>query len=280
MTGSNVHIIKSSGEKARFSLHKLKASLLKSGADEKTVKQILDTVRDELYQGISTKEIYNRAYSLLKKEQTVLASRYSLKKAIYQLGPTGFPFERFVSAILKYSGYKVEVGKIVPGHCVNHEIDVLAEKNESFILVECKFHSEEGRKCNVKVPLYINSRFQDVKKKWENTIPQKHLTHALVVTNTHFTKDAIQYGICADLELLSWDYPKGNALKERIDRIGLYPITVSTLLTEKEKQFLLDRNIVLCRELVKEAFMLDHLGVSEQRKEKIIREINQLCISK
>src|SRR5690606_39505735 len=109
MTGSSVYIVKSSGEKSKFSLHKLKMSLLKSGADEKTVKRIMDTVRDELYQGISTKEIYNRAYSLLKKEQTVLASRYSLKKAIYQLGPTGFPFEHFVSAILKHSGYKVEV---------------------------------------------------------------------------------------------------------------------------------------------------------------------------
>ena len=277
MAGSSIHIIKSSGEKSKFSLHKLKMSLLKSGADEKTVNQILDTVRDELYQGISTKEIYNRAYSLLKKKQTVLASRYSLKKAIYQLGPTGFPFERFVSAILKHSGYKVEVGKIVAGHCVNHEIDVLAEKDESFILVECKFHSEEGRNCNVKVPLYINSRFLDVKKKWDTIIPLKRLTHALVVTNTRFTKDAIQYGVCVDLELMSWDYPKGNALKDRIDRSGLYPITVSTLLSEKEKQFLLDRNIVLCRELVKEAFMLDHLGISGERKEKIIKEINQLC---
>jgi len=103
------------------------------------------------------------------------------------------------------------------------------------------------------------------------------LTHALVVTNTRFTKDAIQYGICVNLELLSWDYPKGNALKDRIDRSGLYPITVSTLLSEKEKQFLLDRNIILCRELVNEAFMLDHLGISGERKQKIIKEINQLC---
>lgn len=277
MAGTGVYIVKSSGEKTRFSLHKLKTSLLKSGADEKTVKQILETVRNELYQGISTKEIYNRAYSLLKNEQSVLASRYSLKKAIYQLGPTGFPFEQFISAILKYSGYIVEVGKIVSGHCVKHEIDVLAEKNGSFILVECKFHSEEGRNCNVKVPLYINSRFQDVKKKWDITLPHKSLSHACVVTNTRFTKDAIQYGNCVNLELLSWDYPKGNALKDRIDRIGLYPITVSTLLSEKEKQFLLDRNIVLCRELIKEVFILDHLGISEQRKEKIIKEVTQLC---
>ena len=68
-----------------------------------------------------------------------------------------------------------------------------------------------------------------------------------------------------------------NGLKDRIDRLGLYPITVSTLLTKREKQFLLSRNVVLCRTLIQDKFYLDHLGVSETRKEKILNEISQLC---
>ena len=115
-----------------------------------------------------------------------------------------------------------------------------------------------------------------MKHKW-NGSNNKPLNKAWVVTNTRFTTDAIQYGNCVGLHLLSWDYPSGNALKDRIDRIGLYPITVSTMLSSNEKQFLLDRNIVLCRQLLEESFMLDHLGVSEERKEKIMNEINQLC---
>lgn len=277
MQNIDLEIIKSSGKKAKFSLDKLRISLNKTGADKKIVNQILDVVRDELYQGISTKEIYNRAYALLKKKKSIFASKYKLKKAIYELGPTGFPFERFVSSILKYSGYKTEVGKIVNGICVSHEIDVLAEKNEEFLLIECKFHSDEGRNCNVKVPLYIQSRYIDVKHKWNSILDKNPLNEAWVVTNTRFTSDAVQYGKCAGLYLLSWDYPKNNSLKDRIDRIGLYPITVSSLLTKKEKQFLLDRNIVLCRELIEEPFMLDHLGISDIRKEKIINEIKQLC---
>jgi hypothetical protein len=79
------------------------------------------------------------------------------------------------------------------------------------------------------------------------------------------------------LYLLSWDYPINNALKDRIDRLGLYPITVSTLLSIKEKQYLLQRNIVLCRELVDESFYLDYLSVSEIRKEKILKELKLLC---
>ena len=68
-----------------------------------------------------------------------------------------------------------------------------------------------------------------------------------------------------------------ESLRDRIDRLGLYPITVSTLLTKREKQFLLSRNIVLCRQLLGDVFYLDHLGISEVRKEKILLEIEALC---
>lgn len=278
MTNKDLNITKSSGEKVKFSLEKLRISLKRTGADESTVDQIIDKVNDELYQGISTKEIYNRAFALLKKKKSYLASKYKLKKAIYELGPTGFPFERFVSAILKYSGYKTEVGKTIQGQCVKHEIDVIAYKENETTIVECKFHGEQGLKCNVKIPLYINSRYQDVKTHWNaNSKNGTSLTKGWVVTNTRFTEDALQYGNCCGLYLLSWDYPKNNGLKDRIDRLGLYPITVSTLLTNREKQFLLSRDVILCRELIGDVFYLDHLGISEIRKEKILNEISQLC---
>lgn len=278
METDTINIIKSSGEKAKFSLHKLKTSLKRTGADHQTVNQIINTVRDELYQGISTKEIYNRAFALLKKKKSYLASKYKLKKAIYELGPTGFPFEHFIGAILRYSGYKIEIGEILQGKCVTHEIDVIAHKNSETTVIECKFHNEEGLKCNVKIPLYINSRYNDVKTHWNaNPKNKSTFTKGWVVTNTRFTEDAIRYGTCVNLYLLSWDYPKNNGLKDRIDRLGLYPITVSTLLTNREKQFLLSRDVVLCRELIGDAFYLDHLGISEIRKEKILNEIKMLC---
>lgn len=276
MQKQDFDIIKSTGEKVKFSLQKLRGSLQRSGADAKDIEHILDIVRDELYQGISTKEIYNRAFALLKKKKSVFASKYKLKKAIYELGPTGFPFEHFVAAVLKYSGYEVVVGQVIKGNCVSHEVDIIAHKNGDYLVIECKFHSEEGRNCNVKVPLYIHSRYQDIKQQYQNN-KVKEPNQGWVVTNTRFTTDAIQYGTCAGLYLLSWDYPKNNGLKDRIDRLSLYPITVSTLLTNREKHFLLSRDIVLCKQLLGDVFYLDHLGVSEQRKQKILNEINMLC---
>ncbi|WP_299667808.1 ATP cone domain-containing protein [uncultured Polaribacter sp.] len=281
MENQEIAIVKSSGKRVKFSLHKLRNSLKRTGADEETIHQIIAKVREELYQGISTKEIYNRAFALLKNKKSYLASKYKLKKAIYELGPTGFPFEHFISAVLKNSGYTTEVGKILQGSCVSHEVDVIAHKNNKTTIIECKFHSEQGFNCNVKVPLYINSRYQDIKTHWNKDAKKKTaLTPGWVVTNTRFTKDAMQFGNCIGLYLLSWDYPENDGLKDRIDRLGLYPITVSTLLTNREKQFLLSREIVLCRELIGDSFYLDHLGISDSRKKRILEEIVQLCNSK
>ncbi len=268
-------IVKSSGDKVDFSISKLRSSLYRSGADEATVANIINVVRDELYQGISTKEIYNRAFAMLKKSKSIYASKYKLKKAIYELGPTGFPFENFIGALLEYSGYKVEVGKIMQGKCVSHEIDVIASKNEQHLVAECKFHSEKTTACNIKIPLYINSRYKDIIEQYQQT--PNCPNEGWVVTNTRFTTDALTYGKCVGLYLLSWDYPEANGLKDRIDRLGLYPITVSTLLTNREKQFLLSREIVLCRQLANDVFYLDHLGISETRKNKILSEIKMLC---
>lgn len=277
MKNNAIEVIKHSGERAIFSIEKLKNSLRKSGAEEALVNEIANNVRDELYQGISTKEIYNRAFALLKKRKKGYASKYKLKKAIYELGPTGFPFEKFVGAILYYSGYDVKTGQFLNGKCVTHEVDVVAHKNGQYIVAECKFHSDEGRNCNVKVPLYIHSRYRDILNNYGDGNKGEKPNEGWVVTNTRFTEDALTYGKCVGLYLLSWDFPKDNGIKDRIDRLGLYPVTVSTLLSQREKQFLLSRDVVLCKQLIDDQFYLDHLGVSEKRKARILEEINILC---
>lgn len=276
MKGSS-KIVKSSGESVRFAPGKLRKSLLHSGAPPAVVDTIVEKVTGEVYDGMSTREIYNRAFALLKGYKKSCASRYKLKKAIYELGPTGFPFERFVSAVLAQSGYKTETNQMYRGNCVAHEIDVVARGKEGITLIECKFHSDEGKKCNVKIPLYIHARFQDIFQ-WhgQKGDTSRILKPGWVVTNTRFTRDAQQYGKCVGLYLLSWNYPPKNSLKKRIDRSGLYPITVSTLLSSREKAFLLDRGVVLCKELLLEPYYLDHLGISDSRKKRILEEFEQL----
>lgn len=84
MISNDLYIKKSSGEQVKFSVEKLKNSLIKSGADRALAEKITTNFRDELFQGISTKEIYNRAFAMLKATKSHLASKYKLKKAIYE----------------------------------------------------------------------------------------------------------------------------------------------------------------------------------------------------
>ena len=43
---------------------------MRTKIDAQIIKQILDVVRGELCQDISTRKIYNRAYALLKKKNS------------------------------------------------------------------------------------------------------------------------------------------------------------------------------------------------------------------
>jgi hypothetical protein len=272
----NISVTKSSGERSVFSEKKIRCSLQRSGASEEQIDFIINEISSKLYDGISTKQIYKLAFSLLRDNSRHLAARYNLKQAIMELGPSGYPFEKFIAEILSAEGYKTKVGQIVQGKCVGHEIDVIAEKNNHIYIVECKYHNLRGIFCDVKVPLYIQSRFKDVESQLIQAHPDKTY-EGWVVTNTKFSADALQYGTCAGLNLLSWDYPVRNGLREQIDRLGLYPITCLTSLTKAEKQRLLEKKIVLCKEIKSNEKLLKLADVKPSRIYTVMKEAEQLC---
>ncbi|WP_339653962.1 restriction endonuclease [uncultured Maribacter sp.] len=278
MNGKQLFVKKSTEEIELFSIKKLEQSLYNCGASKKELETIINKMQPYIYDGISSNEIYKKAYSLLKKHNNVSASRYSLKRALFDLGPTGFPFERLVGALLKEKGYKTKVSVILNGECVTHEIDVLAEKEGNTYAIECKFHSDAKATSNVKVPLYINSRFLDVQKQWNtNSNNKSHLKQGWLVSNTRFTEDAVNYGKCVGLTLLSWDYPKNNGLKANIDTLALYPVTTLTTLTKREKHQLIEKNIVLVKELTNATKTMKNIGISEVRIKRVLTEVNKLC---
>jgi Holliday junction resolvase-like predicted endonuclease len=273
-----VLIMKASGEKVPFDVERLRASLKRSKAAPEAIEDVVSSIRGMLYSGITTKEIYRKAFQLLKKGSRSSAARYKLKNAIMELGPAGFAFEKFVAALLRAEGFQTQTGQIIQGKCVKHEVDVIAERGTLRTMIECKFHSFQGNFSDVKVPLYIRSRFEDVAYAWESEPEhQGKEFEGWVVTNTRFTSDAEQYGNCAGLHLISWDTPKGKSIKERIDRSGLHPITSLTSISSTEKQALLDMDVVLCSELMKAPQLLGKIGVSKRRTNRVNEEVHQLC---
>lgn len=277
---SPINIVKKSGDIVAFDVEKLINSLRRVHASEDIIQQIVSEIQSTIYEGITTKKIYQIAFDMLKKQSRVSASKYKLKNALFELGPSGFPFEKLVGKLMAHEGFATEVGIIVPGNCVSHEIDVIAQKEDNHYFIECKFHSDQGRFCNVKIPLYVNSRFLDVEKQWKKQKSNEgKISKGGVYTNTRFTSDATQYGKCAGLLMASWDYPFGNGLKERIDRSGLHPLTALTTLTKNEKTKLLDIGLVLCREIYEQPDVLNQIGISKPRHKNILEDAKELCIN-
>ena len=275
-----IKITKYSGDVVAFDVDKLINSLRRAKSSEELIQQIVEQVEDQIYDGITTKKIYQMAFKMLKGKSRVSASKYKLKKALMELGPSGFPFEKLVGKLLAHEGFSTQVGVIVQGNCVQHEIDVIAQKDNTHYMIECKYHSDQGRFCNVKIPLYIHSRFLDVEKQWERQKGHEDKLHkGGVYTNTRFTSDAVQYGKCVGLLLTSWDYPMGNGLKDRIDKLGLHPLTALTTLTKAEKTKLLDTGIVLCKELHKKPALLEQIGIDKKRHKMILEDSEALCKS-
>ena len=277
---SALTVTKQSGERVPFNPAQLERSLMRAGAGEEDIRIILEEMEPMLYEGIPTRKIYRAAHELLRKRSSGASARYRLKQAIQELGPTGYPFEKYVGALLAYQGYDVRADQIIEGRCVSHEVDVVAEKDHEVIMVECKFHSEQGTKSDVKVPMYIRSRFEDIRNNLEKYYPdRKVIFHGWVVTNTRFTEDAIDFGKCSGLYLVSWDYPNKGSLRERIDLAGLHPVTCLHNLTRREKKELLGKEIVLVKELLRKPEILGTMNIPAPRVRKLLHEAESLFIS-
>lgn len=273
-----IDVIKASGKVLPYSEEKIIRSLIRSGASPETAAEIAKEIRAQLYPNITTKKIYKMAFELMKKHSKRLAGRYHLKRAIMELGPSGYPFEKFFSEILRHHGYQTAINQIVKGKCVSHEVDIIAERNNHQFMIECKYHNHPGTVCDVKIPLYIQARFKDVEATWMQAEENMDKTfYGWVATNTKFTGDAIQYGNCAGLKLVGWDYPNGQSLRNLIDESGLFPVTCLTSLTRSEKNTLLAQNIVLTGDLCNKPAVLQEMRINPSRAAAILEESAKLC---
>jgi hypothetical protein len=271
-------IVKHSGVIVDFNRSKLKQSLLKSGATPAIVDDVLQLIEKEVYEGISTKRIYKMAFGLLKKSSNSHAARYNLRESIRLLGPAGFFFEKFIARLFASEHYETKVNVILRGKCVSHEIDVVVRKNNVITMVECKFHVGREAATDVKVPMYILSRFNDLKEEQHEIFSRNDtVSKCWIVSNNRFTSDAIDFAKCSGLNLMCWDYPATNNLKTKIDNNQLYPITCLTTLTLSEKEKLLILDVILVQEIVNNRMDLEKIGLSPNRIKNVMREASELC---
>jgi Holliday junction resolvase-like predicted endonuclease len=269
----DVYVVKADGQRQLFDLNKVKEAVARAGVTDDKQKQILDDLKGSFYNNIPTSEIYYLVSQALSQAHPAGAIRFRLKKAIMELGPTGYPFEVFIGHLLKEYGYQTEVSVKLLGSCVEHEVDVLAKKDSRVYFVECKYHNQQGLRSDVKVVLYVHSRAEDL----IDTLGNSENSSAWIFTNTKFSTDAIKYAECKNMRLTGWDYPsKQDNLQTMIEENNLYPITVLPALSKDSVKRLLEENIVLVKELLQKKDLYQKLGLRRSEWEKVERQCLQI----
>jgi len=166
------------------------------------------------------------------------------------LGPTGYVFEKYMAKILIEYGFKTKVSTFVTGFCVDHEVDVIAEKGGNHYMIECKYHNDLDIGCDIKIALYVQGRFQDIKKGCEANLNCYNLKEGWLATNTKVTSEVIKYASCVKLRVIAWHYPKQENLEYFIENKKLYPISILQGLNNQQKIILFNQNTITIQDFL------------------------------
>lgn len=258
------------GERELFSPEKVYRSARNAGAGKDLAKEIREKIKKKVYPNIKTSEIFKEIKKLLTKKDIRTSLRLDLKKAMKKLGPTGFPFEKYIKSIFESRGFNTKINIHIKGKCCTYEIDFLARKGKEVCVGECKFRNVFDNAVDVNVALINKARFLDLKggsylKKFSGLEIKDFL-----VTNAKFTKKAVSYSRCADVNLLGWNYPKGKGLEKIIEEKKLYPITILPSLSKEVAEIF----ILKGRMLVEDVFKVKNISkeISLKKMESLKKE--------
>lgn len=234
---------KRDGRLEEFREDKIINTAMRAGLDFNSAKIVAERVKNAAYDGISTEEVLKIALTEIDRFSRKASAKYSLKSSLLRLGPAGYRFEKFVAVLLEHHGYRTRLNEFLHGKCVEHEIDVIAEKEERY-LIECKFHNTPIY-TGIKEVLYSYARFLDI-------VEVREFDGLWIFTNTKFSSEAIKFSECRGIKLTGWRYPDKMGIEYLLESKGLYPVTVLRI-SDQEIEELLKRGFAFCNDLIKES---------------------------
>lgn len=266
-------IIKKFNEEEVFDEEKFCSSLIYVGIDNNTANKICRKIYNKLPSVVKSENVFRLTLNELKKINSYYALRYNLKKAIFDLGPSGYPFEQYFAKILAEYGYETIINEFIEGKCLNYEIDIVAVKEDQRYIIECKFHHSFEILSDLKNVLYVYGRWIDIKEKYPYLLPW-------LVTNTKLSAEAISFANCRDIKLTAWKYPPDESLEKLIENKALYPITISLNANKYIIQKLISNHYILTNDLLRDDIdnIVQKTGIDKNKIKKIIEEIKILGI--
>ncbi len=264
-----MYILKANGTSEKFQSDKVHKAIIKAGGSKSLANETIRKLKKQIHNNITSEKVLSIILSNLRTHPEV-AAKYDLKRAIMSMGPSGFPFEKYVAKILAEYGYITKINQNLQGKKVNQEIDVIA-KNKYKYMIECKYHNHVGNYAGLKEAMYTYARFLDVKK--------HGFTCPWLITNTHISNDGIAYANGVKLKITSWKYPVRESLKELIEKKKLYPITIIRSINKETKEKLYAARLMLAKDLLKFSIkkLKEKTNISEATLKKIIEEAKLIC---
>ena len=250
-----IRVLKSTGKLQVFDEQKYVKSLIRAGTEPKVAHQLVKRIKGHLYDKIPTEEIYQLTHQFLKEHNQEKARvLYRLREAIALLD--SIAFEKYVARLLEFWGYKTIWNVLVAGKCIEHQVDVVAEKEGKKYLVEVKHHKRYHRDSGLGRILELQARFEDVKElkgpihyTTEQPVQEIKFDRAWLITNTKFSLHAINYGKCKGVLLSGWRWGHHLSLDYLTQRANVYPLTLFGITTQESAR-LVEYDLITSHDLI------------------------------
>jgi hypothetical protein len=270
-----IFVTKANGSKQLYNKEKVVKTSLRLGASRDEADRIASKIESKLYDGIPTRRILQLIFVLLRKPKPSVGHIFDLRRGI-SLMESKPEFEMFIRILLANSGYTVTPNTILRGLCGEHEADALASKDDLTYFVEVKHHSSYHSLTGLDESRIARAIVEDVTEGYIRGVSEIKIDGAMIVTNTRYSKHAINYGRCRDIIMMGWASPE-NGLRELIEANKLYPLSCLRGISKHVRLRLVDEGIVLIKQLMEQdvGYLERKLGLTRQAVSSIMEKAQQ-----
>jgi len=244
-----IMVVKADGRRELFDRNKLLRSARMMGAGDEVAEQAVEEVERRIYDGISTRELARLLHRALRRLPSLAKYGINLREALARINP--YPdFEVFVRSLLELEGYKVERGRVVPGHCSEHEIDGILTRGGETLVLEVKHHHRFHTHTGLDVVRIARATLEDLQEGFQKGVTPRRFTGTLIASNTKLSPLADRYARCRGLRFIGWATPTGGGMNDLILRHHFYPVTFLRGLKPAEHQQFSAAQIYTLRDLL------------------------------
>lgn len=220
----SIFVRKADGSRQPFEREKVMRTCLRMGASVHAAEQVAHRVEGRVYDGISTAALLQMILRFMRSQKPDLRNILDLRKGLSLMVPKP-EFEVFVQALLASNGFEVSPNQLLVGKCVLHEVDGIARRDGVTYFVEAKHHVNYHALTGLDESRIARAILEDVGEGFVLGKSLLKVDGAMIVTNTRYSDEALQYGSCREILQVGWSSPVGRGLKDLIEGVSMFPLS-------------------------------------------------------